>query len=267
LFYDLRVSYFNQGYYSGLDKDTSEYIAASDAQYMSDIGTGFEFYSRSDPPSLTDSRTATAEVKGDLVWQMNQLNEIKFGFQYKKHWLRYWNIYDPKRDFPYINNYNTSPFEAAGYLQDKIEFPFLVINLGLRFDYVNANVIFRENPLDPNSNIQVKPRYQISPRVGIAHPISENTKLHFSYGHFFQNPDYQYFFENSQYSVVIFIISKSSTEIIHPGLTIPALLQRGQPIAVLIKSLGLKIIIHPAFPVPHLVEIGKHVPCSVIGPG
>ncbi|MFH1198045.1 MAG: carboxypeptidase-like regulatory domain-containing protein [bacterium] len=201
LFYDLRFSYFNQGYYSGLDKDTSEYIAASDAQYLSDIGTGFEFYSRSDPPSLTDSRTATAEVKGDLVWQMNQLNEIKFGFQYKKHWLRYWNIYDPKRDFPYINNYNTSPFEAAGYLQDKIEFPFLVINLGLRFDYVNANVIFRNNPLDPNSLIQVKPRYQISPRVGIAHPISENTKLHFSYGHFFQNPDYQYFFENSQYDL------------------------------------------------------------------
>lgn len=201
LFYDLRFSYFNQGYYSGIDKDTSQYNSESDRQYFTDIGNGFEFFSRSDPPSLTDSRTVTAEVKGDVVWQIDKTNEVKAGFQYKKHWLKYWNIYDPKRDYPYVNNYNTSPFEASGYIQDKIEFPFLVINLGLRFDYVNANVIFRNNPLDPNSLVEVKPRYQISPRVGIAHPISENTKLHFSYGHFFQNPDYQYFFENSQYDL------------------------------------------------------------------
>lgn len=201
LFYDLRLSYFNQGYYSGIDKDTADYIALADEEYFSDIGNGFEFYSKSDPPSLTDSRTATFEVKGDLVWQINKLNEVKTGVHFKKHWLRYWNIYDPKRNFPYVNNYKTNPFEMAAYVQDKIELPFLVINIGLRFDYVNANVTFRGNPLDPNSLIKVEPRYQLSPRIGIAHPISDRTKLHFSYGHFFQNPDYQYFYENSQYDL------------------------------------------------------------------
>ena len=44
-------------------------------------------------------------------------------------------------------------------------------------------------------------KQQFSPRIGIAHPISDRTKLHFSYGHFFQNPEFQYLFENNQYDL------------------------------------------------------------------
>lgn len=200
MFYDFRASYFNQGYYSGIDKDTSEYLPVSQREYLP-IGNGFEFFAKADPLEMTDSRTVTADLKFDLQWQATEIHELKFGWQFKKHWIRYWNIYDPKRNFPYINNYRTSPFEFAAYLQDKIEFPYLVINLGLRYDYLNANVEFRKNPLDPESVIKVKPRYQLSPRVGIAHPISERTKLHFSYGHFFQNPDFEFLFENKQYDL------------------------------------------------------------------
>ncbi|MBP7542342.1 MAG: TonB-dependent receptor, partial [Ignavibacteriaceae bacterium] len=109
----------------------------------------------------------------------------------------------PKRNFPYVNNYQTTPFEIAGYIQDKIELPSLVINLGLRFDHMNANVKFRANPLDTTSMITVKPRSQFSPRVGIAHPITEKTKLHFAYGHFFQNPEYQFLFQNQQYDIKV----------------------------------------------------------------
>ncbi len=201
MFYDLRVSYFNQGYYSGIDKDTSEYLSVSQREYFPDKGNGFEFYSKADPLEMTDSRTVTADIKLDFQWQASDIHELKFGGQFKKHWIRYWNIYDPKRNFPYINNYKTNPFEFASYIQDKIEFPYLIINLGLRFDYLNANVEFRQNPLDPNSIVKVKPRYQLSPRIGIAHPISERTKLHFSYGHFFQNPDFEFLFENKQYDL------------------------------------------------------------------
>ncbi|MCB9250121.1 MAG: TonB-dependent receptor [Ignavibacteriales bacterium] len=200
-FYDIKLSYFNQGYYSGIGKDTSQYLSSSEDQYFSEIGNGFEFYKISDPPELIDSRTATAEIKSDAVWQMGTLNEVKFGFSFKKHWLRLFNIYDPKRNFPYVDDYSTSPFEGAAYVQDKIELSYLVINLGLRFDYLNSNVRFRDNPLDQNSDVKVKSRSQISPRFGIAHPISDRTKLHFSYGHFFQNPNFQYLFENKQYDL------------------------------------------------------------------
>ena len=201
MFYELRASYFNQGYYSGLDKDTSQYISDNEWAYFDNIGNGFEFLSRAEPPELTDSRTVTADFRGDAVWQIDNLNEVKFGFSYKKHWLNYYNIYDPKRNFPYINIYKTNPYQAAAYIQDKIEFPYLILNLGLRFDYMNANVTFRQDPLVPGSLIKVEPRIQFSPRLGIAHPISDRTKLHFAYGHFFQNPNFNTLFENHQYDL------------------------------------------------------------------
>ncbi|MCZ7610205.1 MAG: TonB-dependent receptor [Ignavibacterium sp.] len=200
-FYDVKASYFNQGYYSGIDKDTADYLASNDTEYFEEYGTGFEFYKRSDPAELYDSRSATADFKADAVWQMGSMNEVKFGAAFKKHWLKLFYVYDPKRNFPYLNDYHTQPFEGAAYVQDKIELPYLVINIGLRFDYLNSNVKFRSNPLDPNSMVTVKSRSQISPRFGIAHPISDRTKLHFSYGHFFQNPDFEYLFENSQYDL------------------------------------------------------------------
>jgi len=200
-FHDFRASYFNQGYYRGLDKDTALYQPAAEDTYFSQYGNGFEFYSRSDPEEIIDSRTVTMDLKYDAVWQINQSNETKFGLQYKSHKLRLNSIYGPKRTAPYLNNYESDPFEASGYVQDKIELPNLVINLGVRFDYLNANAEFRANPLDPSTMIKVESRQQISPRIGIAHPISDRTKLHFAYGHFFQNPDFQFLFENQQYDL------------------------------------------------------------------
>lgn len=198
LFYDFKISYFNQSYYSGIDKDTSQYLSTSQREYFP-LGNGYEFYSKSDPVELSDSRTVTIDVKGDAVWQIGNFNEVKFGAAYKKHRLKYFYVYDPKRNFPYLNDYTTEPFELSGYAQDKIEMPYLVINLGLRYDYMNANQFYRANPLDPSTVLKSKARSQLSPRVGIAHPISDRTKLHFSYGHFFQNPEFQFVFENSQY--------------------------------------------------------------------
>jgi len=203
LFYDIRFSYFNQGFYSGLDKDTSQYLPVSSRVYQSNAGNGFEFYALADPTVLTDSRTTTLDFKGDAVWQINNNNEVKFGAQFKTHNLMLYSIEDPKRNFPYKNNYTTSPFEIATYVQDKIELAYLVINLGLRYDFMNANVEFRANPLDPASVVKVKSRSQFSPRIGIAHPISDKTKLHFAYGHFFQNPEYQFLFQNKQYDIQV----------------------------------------------------------------
>jgi outer membrane receptor for ferrienterochelin and colicin len=200
-FYDVRGSYFNQGFYSGINKDTSEYLPTSQREYFSEYGNGFEFYKLADPVELYDSRTATADIKADAVWQIDEVNEVKFGSQYQKHWLDLYYIYDPKRNFPYVDDYNTEPFELAGYIQDKIELPYLILNLGLRWDYSNANVIYRSDPLDPYSLVESGSKSQLSPRIGIAHPISDRTKLHFSYGHFFQIPEFQYLFENNQYDL------------------------------------------------------------------
>lgn len=208
-FFDVRVSYFNQGNFSGFDTDTSKYIAESDEQVITTMENGlphYDFYSYATPNSLTDSRTANVGGKADAVWQIGKNNEVKFGLEYKTHRLRLLSISGIKRpiQLQYIDNYVTeAPFEVSGYVQDKLEFPYLVINLGLRYDYMNANVDFRQDPLDPNSVVKVKSRQQFSPRIGIAHPISDKTKLHFAYGHFFQNPDYRFMFENKEFKLTV----------------------------------------------------------------
>lgn len=201
LFYEARFSYFNQSYYSGVNKDTSQYNPLGSEGYFPQYGTGFEFYSLADPIELTENWTKTWDAKGDLVWQLGKSNEVKGGFEFKKHNLEYFDVYDPKRDHPYVTHFQKNPVEGAAYVQDKIELNALVMNLGLRFDYANQLAEFRTNPLDSTSLVSSKAKLQLSPRIGVAHPISDRTTLHFSYGHFFQNPDYERLYENSQYDV------------------------------------------------------------------
>ena len=39
---------------------------------------------------------------------------------------------------------------------------------------------------------------QFSPRIGLSHPITERSIIYFSYGHFFQNPEYSIFYSNTR---------------------------------------------------------------------
>jgi outer membrane receptor protein involved in Fe transport len=201
LYYDLRLSYFNQSYYSGIDKDTSQYLSTGQREYFRNLGNGFEFYSLADPVEVTDNRTQTFNVRGDVTWQVGGANEVRAGFDFKKHNLDYFYVYDPKRVGPYITIFSKYPVEGAAYVQDKIELSALVVSVGLRFDYADQRAPFRNNPLDSVSIVPSKSKTQWSPRLGVAHPISDRTSLHFSYGHFFQNPDYSRLYENPQYDV------------------------------------------------------------------
>lgn len=95
----------------------------------------------------------------------------------------------------------------AAYIQDKIEYDYLIVNIGLRFDYADPKAtmwpdIRRFGYFDDNNNwvlaeeVKVDPKTQLSPRIGLAHPITEDAVLHFAYGHFFQNPDYNSLYYN-----------------------------------------------------------------------
>lgn len=47
------------------------------------------------------------------------------------------------------------------------------------------------------------PKFQISPRIGAAFPISARGKIYFSYGYFFQRPKFEYLFTNPDYDFEI----------------------------------------------------------------
>ena len=68
----------------------------------------------------------------------------------------------------------------------------------MRWDYVDPRSEGWSNPEDPESQRVDSPvSQQISPRLGLAHPVSEDVSLYFAYGHFFQYPHYQSLFMNS----------------------------------------------------------------------
>jgi outer membrane receptor protein involved in Fe transport len=82
------------------------------------------------------------------------------------------------------------------------------LNLGLRYDYVDPQAamwrdVFRfgywdeENNWIPAPEEDVEPKTQLSPRIGLSHPITDRASLYFSYGHFFQNPDYNALYYNA----------------------------------------------------------------------
>ncbi len=91
--------------------------------------------------------------------------------------------------------------------QDKLELGSFTVNAGLRLDYSSSNVdwyavsafeqSFFSSKYDESTvypTVRSTPQWQISPRLGIAHPISENAKLFFNYGHFKQLPQYETLF-------------------------------------------------------------------------
>jgi outer membrane receptor protein involved in Fe transport len=111
-----------------------------------------------------------------------------------------------------------SPYEAAGYAQAKFEFEDLIINAGLRFDYFEPDFVvpidinqaskeFISNPETANPNDSLYNRkaaptsFQLSPRLGIAFPISETGVMRFSAGLFFQTPQLNLLYTNNEFEL------------------------------------------------------------------
>jgi len=110
-----------------------------------------------------------------------------------------------------------NPYQGALYFQNKLEFGGLIMNAGLRFDFYNPNDYVYTDIFDPLNAEAKKTKIftQLSPRLGISHPIDERTVLHFSYGHFFQRSSFGDYGEGNvsgdqQGSLTTFIIDGSN---------------------------------------------------------
>ncbi len=91
------------------------------------------------------------------------------------------------------------PVFAAFYIQDKIEYNDLIINVGLRYDYIKVdNKEFKEptrpeTAIDPNSGEilldgwkEVPAFDAVSPRLGFSFPVTDQTVFHAQFGKFVQ---------------------------------------------------------------------------------
>ncbi len=173
-----------------------------------------------DPTAFWQNRSSTEyTIKFDIQSQISTFHEVKSGLELKYRDLRMQSIQRP--DLPYTGEatlpegspwperggirdfYNYNPWEGAAYLQDKMEFEGLIVNAGLRLDFIlhDKKVIneFRERLAndEPGAIYAERGRYRVSPRLGISHPITAQSKLYFNYGHFYQAPQFQYFYKSA----------------------------------------------------------------------
>ena len=115
-------------------------------------------------------------------------------------------------DFDY-NVYTNHPYQLAAYAQDKIELDYLIVNIGVRFDYFQPDGKVLKNPdgiavldqLAPpfadSLTFSANAKYQLSPRIGISYPITDRGAIHFSYGHFFQVPAFEFLYKNPNFRI------------------------------------------------------------------
>ncbi len=91
------------------------------------------------------------------------------------------------------------PVFASAYVQDKIEYKDLVVNAGVRFDYINTDNYAMIDPTHPelsinNSTGEIHPEglrkvagfSAVSPRLGLSFPVTDQTVFHTQFGKFVQ---------------------------------------------------------------------------------
>ncbi len=195
-------------------------------------------------PRRTTTKTKYASFNLDLTSQITKRHLMKTGLSGRFHDISndYFDLQFSQVDYrplippensPFHINYSAKPREFAAYIQDKIEFNELIINMGIRYDYFDSDGRILADPKDPqiyrpfkidhvyNNYTPTTPdselveytieereqfwynkpstKSQISPRFGLSFPITEKGVIHFSYGHFFQNPEFRYLYQNPNF--------------------------------------------------------------------
>ncbi|UCC80251.1 MAG: TonB-dependent receptor [Candidatus Zixiibacteriota bacterium] len=97
------------------------------------------------------------------------------------------------RDF-----YTRKPKQGSFYIRDKMEYGEMIANIGFRYDfYIQANELLGDpgavSETVVESNIYSS-QNKFQPRVAFSFPVSDKAKLFFNYGHFYQLPEFRYFF-------------------------------------------------------------------------
>ena len=166
--------------------------------------------------------------RGDFTSQVNRFHQMKAGGEFQRHTLRYYDAYFPTElssdatgitgRTSDINRYGYEldgttelndgidgakhPKTAALFVQDQFEREGVIVNAGLRGDYIDVatpSLVSESYPLGtpPDNNLEEqdlqasKTYLRVSPRMGVAFPVTERTLLRVNYGQFFQQVSLQ----------------------------------------------------------------------------
>ncbi|TMQ50128.1 MAG: TonB-dependent receptor, partial [Candidatus Eisenbacteria bacterium] len=196
-------------------KNWTQYVQPNDhaAFDSSDVRYNDYFYDTGDDYQWQDRRTATWGLQGSMVNRMKR-HEVEFGLEHEFQTVQYVTIEDPWIADPSglgdsHDLWQVHPWVGDLYVRDRLDYEGFTGNLGVRADYWFLGREAEEAMNDPN-NKGITPeartsfqnttrsfygrRYKLklSPRVIVAHPITERSSFFFNYGQFSQIPSYRY---------------------------------------------------------------------------
>lgn len=179
--------------------------------------------------------TISDVAKFDITSQVTEYHLLKGGIEGRIHQLDlldystidgtpsepFFTPVKPPENHINFGQYAFEPIEFSVYAQDKIEYKDFILNLGLRFDYFDSKGDILKDPMDPSRYTPLReeydgadpavlesiwyekasPKYSVSPRIGMAFPISAEGVIHASYGHFSQIPEFRLLYENPGFKI------------------------------------------------------------------
>lgn len=227
----LKLSYNNHSFKGYLYEDEmdSRYVDPKQGLPTSD----YTFRTGGNETDRYRRETKTFIGMWNLESQLSKYHKIKLGVEGQYHelfnnWKTIYNLTEGQVDqngkeiftlgyrekgAPGHTEFTKNPYMISAYLQDKMEYDIMVINIGVRYDYFNANTYLpadlrnpsqrNPNPNFPGAGIKedVKAKAQLSPRIGVSFPISDQGAIYFSYGHFFQIPNFENLYVNDLYNI------------------------------------------------------------------
>ena len=237
-FYTLKYShlYNYYRYYAHKDPEDTTYYHV-DPKILSDF-FGYKFYISGTRMGHFYRKTNSDVFKFDITSQLTKIHQVKTGFELKFNELfmeeysillssnTNWKPVIPSPENGYLtttsyNTYTRRPKEYSFYVQDKIELKDLILNIGLRYEIFDPAAKVIVDLEDPNIYAPIKPehkamsleerkkiwykdasvKHQLSPRLGLAYPITDKGVIHCSYGHFLQIPPYYSLYLNPDFEV------------------------------------------------------------------
>jgi outer membrane receptor protein involved in Fe transport len=160
---------------------------------------------------------AMYHFRADITSQVDKYNQAKAGYEFQ-----YAEIQNRVKSTAGGTSWLPAPGTVPGtnwewwdadptamnfYVQDKLEFRGMIANVGVRVEQLDPrhhaydlqdryNKNYDYNRFGDSfpvrwpemATAESKVRWKVSPRIGISHPVTENSKVYFNYGHFYQKP-------------------------------------------------------------------------------
>ena len=155
-------------------------------------------------------------AKGDFTAQYHPISQLKAGFEFQYFDLENDLVkYEPQKSFwgkPLIDKdllnfssyYHYRPYQGAFYIQNKVDNDIVVMNLGIRYEFLDPRaqrpvvewipISAEDYEQEIKSWVPASIKSQLSPRVGFSFPITEKDFFFINYGFFFQVPMFDYMF-------------------------------------------------------------------------